>query len=110
MNTGEEIYLAMVSEVNEQEVKLKLEDIPIVGEFPDVFPKELPGTVPDREIEFKINLDPSASPISKAPYQMAPTELNELKEELQDLLDKKQIKPSASPWGADLICEKKTEV
>ncbi|XP_073119512.1 uncharacterized protein [Henckelia pumila] len=64
----EEVYLAMVSEVKE-EPELKLEDLPIVREFPDVFPEELPGMVPDREIEFEIQLEPGATPISKAPYQ-----------------------------------------
>ncbi|XP_073046026.1 uncharacterized protein [Primulina eburnea] len=93
MKSGEDIYLAMVSEVKE-EVELKLEDIPIVREFPDVFPEELSGTVPNREIEFKINLVPGDAPISKAPYRMAPAELKELKEQLQELLDKRQIRPT----------------
>ncbi|XP_075523967.1 uncharacterized protein LOC142556391 [Primulina tabacum] len=70
MKSGEDIYLAMVSEVRE-EVELKLEDIPIVREFPDVFPEELSGTVPNREVEFEINLVPGAAPISKAPYRMS---------------------------------------
>ncbi|XP_073021745.1 uncharacterized protein [Primulina eburnea] len=99
MKSGEIVYLAMVNEVNEG-VELKIEDIPVVQEFSDVFPEELPGMVPDREIKFEINLVPGATPISKAPYRMAPAELNELKEQLQELLDKKQIRPSVSPWGA----------
>ncbi|XP_073024398.1 uncharacterized protein [Primulina eburnea] len=90
MKSGEDIYLAMISEVTE-EVELKLEDIPIVREFPDVFPEELSGTVPDREVEFEINLVPGAAPISKAPYRMAPAELKELKEQLQELLDKREL-------------------
>ncbi|XP_073119676.1 uncharacterized protein [Henckelia pumila] len=70
--------------VDEQKgrAELKLEDIPVVQEFPDVFPEELPGTVPDREVEFEINLVPDAVPISKAPYRMAPAELKELKDKL----------------------------
>ncbi|XP_075499334.1 uncharacterized protein LOC142537724 [Primulina tabacum] len=64
MKSGEDIYLAMVSEIKE-EAELKLEDIPIVREFPDVFPEELSGKVPDREVEFEINLVPGATPISK---------------------------------------------
>ena len=59
---------------------LKLDDIPIVREFPDVFLEDLPGIPIDREIEFSIDLLPRTSPISKAPYCMAPTELKELKE------------------------------
>ncbi|XP_073030793.1 uncharacterized protein [Primulina eburnea] len=84
MKSGEIVYLAMVNEVKEG-VELKIEDIPVVQEFSDVFPEELPGIVPDREIEFEINLVPGATPISKAPYRMAPVELNELKEQLQEL-------------------------
>ncbi|XP_075499949.1 uncharacterized protein LOC142538522 [Primulina tabacum] len=96
MKSGEDIYLAMVSEIKE-EIELKLEDIPIVREFSYDFPEELSGTVPNREVEFEINLVPGAAPISKAPYRMAPAELNELKEQLQELLDKRQIRPSVSP-------------
>ncbi|XP_075479496.1 uncharacterized protein LOC142520395 [Primulina tabacum] len=96
MKSGEDIYLAMVSEV-QGEVELKIEDIPIVREFPNVFPEELLGAVPDREVEFEINLVPGAAPISKAPYRMAPAELKELKEQLQELLDKRQVRPSVSP-------------
>ncbi|XP_075492419.1 uncharacterized protein LOC142530466 [Primulina tabacum] len=91
MKSGEDIYLAMVRE-GKEEVEMKLEDIPIVREFPDVFPEELSGTVPDREIEFEINLVPGAAPISKAPYRMAPAKLKELKQ-LQELIDKRQIRP-----------------
>ncbi|XP_073133683.1 uncharacterized protein [Henckelia pumila] len=93
MKSGKEVYLAVVGKVNE-EVTLSLEDIPVVQEFPDVFPEELPGVILDREVEFEINLVPGAAPISKAPYRMAPAELKELKEQLQELLDKKQIRPS----------------
>ncbi|XP_075515757.1 uncharacterized protein LOC142550568 [Primulina tabacum] len=90
MKSGEDIYLAMINEM-QGEVEMRIEDIPIVCEFPDVFPEELPRTVPDREVEFEINLVPGPAPISKAPYRMAPAELKELKEQLQELLDKKQI-------------------
>ncbi|XP_073300254.1 uncharacterized protein [Primulina huaijiensis] len=96
MKSGEEVYLAMLSEVNE-ETTLALEDIPVVQEFPDVFLEEFPGTIPDREVEFEINLVPNAKPISKALYRMAPAELKDLKKQLQELLDKNQIRPSSSP-------------
>ncbi|XP_073039340.1 uncharacterized protein [Primulina eburnea] len=105
---GEEIYLELINEIKKEEVP-KLEDIPIVQEFPDVFPEELPGEILDREVEFQINLVPGAAPISKAPYRMAPAELKELKEQLQELLDKKQIRPSASPWGAPVLFVKKKD-
>ncbi|XP_076929221.1 uncharacterized protein LOC143593489 [Bidens hawaiensis] len=69
---------------------------PVVCEYADVFPKELPGLPQDREVEFTINLIPGAEPISKAPYRMAPLELKELKEQLQDLLNLGFIRPSVS--------------
>ena len=76
---------------------LKLDDIPIVRDYPDVFPKELPGLPPKREVEFTIKLVPGITPISKAPYRMAPLELKELKSQLQEMLDRSFIRPSESP-------------
>jgi hypothetical protein len=76
---------------------IKLEDIPMVCEYLDVFPDDLPGIPPDRDIEFIIELQPGTAPISKRPYRMPPNELAELKIQLQDLLDKGYIRPSASP-------------
>jgi hypothetical protein len=75
---------------------IKLKDIPIVYEYPDVFPNDLPGMSPDWDIEFVIELQPGTAPISKRPYRMPPNELAELKIQLQDLLDKGYIRPSAS--------------
>nr|GFD42463.1 putative reverse transcriptase domain, aspartic peptidase domain protein [Tanacetum cinerariifolium] len=72
-------------------------DQPIVSEFPDVFPDELPGIPPVREVEFNVELIPGAEPISKAPYRMAPVELKELKDQLQELLERGFIRPSVSP-------------
>jgi hypothetical protein len=72
-------------------------DIRTVSEFPDVFPEELPGMPPDREIEFVIELVPGTAPIFKGPYRMATNQLAELKEQLQELLDKGYIHPSTSP-------------
>ncbi|KAL5570456.1 hypothetical protein UlMin_027031 [Ulmus minor] len=84
------------------EAKGNVEDVPIVRDFADVFPEELPGLPPDREIQFEIELLPGIAPISKAPYRMAPAELKELQAQLQDLLDKRFIHPSHSPWGAPI--------
>jgi hypothetical protein len=67
---------------------IKVKDIPVVCEYPDVFPDDLPGVPPDRVIEFIIELQPGTAPISKRPYRMPPNELAELKIQLQDLLDK----------------------
>jgi hypothetical protein len=81
----------------------KLEDIPVVNEFIDVFPQELLGMPPDREIEFTIDLKPGTSPISQAPYKMGPKELKELKERLDELESKEFIQESISPWGSPVI-------
>jgi hypothetical protein len=75
----------------------KLEDIPVVNEFPDVFPDDLLGMPPDRDIEFKTELLPGTAPISRRPYKMAPNKLAELKVQLKELLDKGFIRPSSSP-------------
>jgi hypothetical protein len=81
----------------------KLQDIPVVNEFQDVFPKELPGMPPDREIEFTIDLIPGTTPIAQAPYKMGPKELVELKEQLDELEQKGFIQESISPWGTPVI-------
>ncbi|KAI5316249.1 hypothetical protein L3X38_045425 [Prunus dulcis] len=94
-------YLAHIVDSRTQE--LKLEDIPVVRDFPDVFPDDLPGLPPHREIEFTIELMPGTSPISQTPYRMAPVELKELKVQLQELVDKGFIRPSFSPWGAPVL-------
>ena len=92
-------FLASIVD-KKKEDKLKLEDVPVVRDFSDVFPEDLPGLPPDREIEFEIELAPGTGPISKAPYRMAPAELKELHEQLQELLNKGFIRPSHSPWRA----------
>jgi hypothetical protein len=88
---------------------IKLNDIPIICEYPDVFPDDFPGMAPDRDIEFIIELQPGTAPISKRPYRMPPNELAELKIQLQDLLDKGYIHPSASPWGCPALFVKKKD-
>jgi hypothetical protein len=92
-------------------VEMKLKDIHIVREFPDVFPNDLPGMPPARSIEFNIELQPDIAPIAKAPYKMSPMELKELKIQLHDLLDKGYIHPSTSCWGCStLFVEKDKEL
>ncbi|TYK21872.1 pol protein [Cucumis melo var. makuwa] len=80
-----------------------------VREYPDVFPDELLGLRPHREINFAIKLEPDTALISRAPYRMAPVELKELKVQLQELLDKGFIRPSVSPWGAPVLFVKKKD-
>ena len=89
--------------------EVKKESIPIVSEFPEVFPETLPGLPPDREIEFCIDLMPGTTPISIPPYRMAPKELKELKEQLRELLEQGFIRPSTSPWGAPVLFVKKKD-
>ena len=83
--------------------------MPVVREFLKVVPEDLPGLPPDREIEFAIDLIPGTAPISKAPYRMAPTELKELKIQLQELLDKGFVRRSFSPWGAPVLFVKEKD-
>ncbi|XP_022847556.1 uncharacterized protein LOC111370081 [Olea europaea var. sylvestris] len=86
-----------------------LDNVPIVQEYSDVFPDDLPGIPPDRQVEFTIDLIPEATPVSKAPYRMAPKELQELKMQLEEFLDKGFIRPSISPWGAPVLFVKKKD-
>ena len=86
---------------------MSLLDILVVCEFPDVFPYELPGLPPDRDVEFKIELLPGTTPISRRPYRMPPNELAELKVQLQELLEKGLIRPSSSSWGCPALFVKK---
>ena len=91
-------YMSLAHTVNQVEGK-NLADIPVVCEYPNVFPDDLPGMPPDRSVEFAIELQPEMAPISRRPYRMPPNELAELKKQLQDLLDKGYIRPSTSPWA-----------
>jgi hypothetical protein len=78
----------------------EIEEIPVVCEFPDVFPEELTELPPDRDMEFVIELMPGAGLIAKSPYRMSSVELDELKKQLKKLLDQGFVRPSASPWGS----------
>jgi hypothetical protein len=78
-------------------------NIHVVRDFPDVFPEELPGKPPDREVEFVIDLLPGTAPISKRPYRMSVEELKELKKQLTKLQEEGYIRPSSSPWGAPVL-------
>ena len=107
INRGCQGYLAYVRNVELRVSELK--GIPVVVDFPDVFPKDLPGLLLEREIDFCIDVPPRIQPISIHPYRMALAELRELKVQLQDLLDKGFIRPSTSPWGAPMLFVKKKD-
>jgi hypothetical protein len=85
------------------EVSSDLTSIPVVREFPDIFPDDLPGLPPDRDVEFTIELEPGTASIFQRPYRMAPKELAEMKKQLEELLNKGFIHPSSSPWGCPAI-------
>ncbi|KAD7479048.1 hypothetical protein E3N88_02184 [Mikania micrantha] len=87
----------------------RIENVPIVNEYSDVFPEELPGLPPDRQVEFRIDLLPGTAPIARAPYRLAPSEMQELMKQLQELLEKGLIRPSSSPWGAPVLFVKKKD-
>jgi hypothetical protein len=87
----------------------EIQDIPVVCEFLDVFPEDLPGLPPERDVEFVIELKPGTAPISRRSYRMPPNELAELKTQLQDLLEKGFIRPSSLPWGCPAIFVKKKD-
>ncbi|KAL0546386.1 hypothetical protein IC582_016294 [Cucumis melo] len=107
LSQGTWSILASVVDTREPEVSLSSE--PVVREYPDVFPDELPGLPPPREINFSIELESDTAPILRAPYRMTPAELKELKVQLQELLDKGFIRPSVSPWGAPVLFVKKKD-
>ncbi|GJR71488.1 putative reverse transcriptase domain-containing protein [Tanacetum coccineum] len=87
----------------------KLDDIRVVRDFPEVFPDDLSGLPPVREIEFRIDLIPGASPVVKSPYRLAPSEMLELSNQLKELQEKGFIRPSHSPWGAPVLFVKKKD-
>ncbi|KAJ9556411.1 hypothetical protein OSB04_011025 [Centaurea solstitialis] len=95
--------------VDSEKNKLEVKDVEVVRDYPEVFPEDLVSLPPDREIEFRIDLVPGATPIAKAPYRLAPSELKEMLAQLQELLDKGFIRPSTSPWGALVLFVKKKD-
>ncbi|XP_021717058.1 uncharacterized protein LOC110684926 [Chenopodium quinoa] len=108
VSKGYPLFFCFVQDL-EKSNKVNVEDLPIVNEFLDVFPEEISRILPERELEFTIDFVPKTAPNSKAPYKMAPVEMGELKVQLQELLDKEYIRPSASPWGAPILFVKKKD-
>ncbi|GJR60100.1 putative reverse transcriptase domain-containing protein [Tanacetum coccineum] len=105
------VFLANVTtkETEDKSEKKRLEDVPIVRDFPDVFPEDLSGLPPTRQVEFQIDLIPGAAPVARAPYRLAPSKMKELSEQLKELSDKGFIRPSSSPWGAPVLFVKKKD-
>nr|GFC46120.1 putative reverse transcriptase domain-containing protein [Tanacetum cinerariifolium] len=87
----------------------QLKDVPVIWDFPEVFPVDLPGLPLARPVEFQIDLIPGATPIARAPYRLSPSEMKEFLEQLQELFDKGFIRPSSSPWGAPVLFVKKKD-
>ncbi|GJX74856.1 putative reverse transcriptase domain-containing protein [Tanacetum coccineum] len=111
MLKGCQAFLAHVttSEVEDMSEKKRLEDVPIVRDFLEVFLEDLPGLPSTRQVEFQIDLVPGAAPVARAPYRLAPFEMKELSEQLKELFDKGFIRPSSSPWGAPVLFVKKKD-
>ncbi|KAJ0636963.1 putative nucleotidyltransferase, Ribonuclease H [Helianthus annuus] len=107
LRKGHTAILTLVSDASVKEKKL--EDIPVVCDYPQVFSEDLPGLPPHRQVEFQIELAPGAAPVARAPYRLAPSELVELSKQLQELLEKGFIRPSSSPWGAPVLIVKKKD-
>ncbi|GJU73208.1 putative reverse transcriptase domain-containing protein [Tanacetum coccineum] len=104
---GGELFLAQVIEQEPKEKRL--EDVPVIRDFPEVFPKDLPGLLPPRQVEFRIDLILGVAPVAHAPYRLAPSKMKELSKELQELLEKGFIRPSSSSWGAPVLFMKKKD-
>ncbi|GJR64977.1 putative reverse transcriptase domain-containing protein [Tanacetum coccineum] len=111
MEKGFPIFLAHVTakEVEDKSEKKRLEDVPIVRDFPEVFPEDLPGLPPTRQVEFQIDLIPGVAPVARAPYRLALSEMKELSEQLKELSDKGFIRPNSSLWGALVLFVKKKD-
>ncbi|GKD58315.1 putative reverse transcriptase domain-containing protein [Tanacetum coccineum] len=108
---GHNVFLAHVTkkETKDKSGEKRLEDVPIVRDFPEVFTEDLPGLPPNRQVELQIDLMLGAAPVARAPYRLAPSKMKELSKQLQELSDKGFIRPSSSPWGAPVLFVKKKD-
>ncbi|GJV11370.1 putative reverse transcriptase domain-containing protein [Tanacetum coccineum] len=107
LSCGCHAFLAHVIDTSFE--KNNIDEVPVVNEFKDIFPKDSPGIPPERQVEFRIDLVSGATPISNTPYHLAPYKMKELMSQLQELLDKGFIRPSSSPWGALILFVKKKD-
>ncbi|GJY08814.1 putative reverse transcriptase domain-containing protein [Tanacetum coccineum] len=109
-SNGRESRLTISAKKEEDKSEGKrIKDVPIVQDFPEVFLEDFPGLPLARPVEFQIDLIPGAAPVARAPYRLAPSEIKELSEQLQELSDKGFIRPSSSPWGAPVLFVKKKD-
>ncbi|GJS18001.1 putative reverse transcriptase domain-containing protein [Tanacetum coccineum] len=108
---GDEVLIIQVTkkEIEDKSEEKRLEDVPTVRDFSEVFPEDFPGLPPSRQVEFQIDLVPGAAPMARAPYRLAPSKLQELSTQLQEIFDKGFIRPSSSPWGAPVLFVKKKD-
>ncbi|GKE05979.1 putative reverse transcriptase domain-containing protein, partial [Tanacetum coccineum] len=111
MARGCQIFLAQISAKKEEDKSegKQLKDVSIIRYFPKVFSEDLSGLPPAPPVEFQIDLIPGATPVARALYRLAPSEMKELSEQLQELSDKGFIRPSSSPWGAPVLFVKKKD-
>ena len=109
MFTSKGLFGVLAHIVDTRSDEARIEDVLVVRDFQDVFPDDLPGPPPEREVDFPIDLVPGTAPISLPPYRMAPAELKELKAQLQELVDGGFTRPSISPWGVPVLFVKKKD-
>nr|GEW07023.1 putative reverse transcriptase domain-containing protein [Tanacetum cinerariifolium] len=111
MSKGCHVFLANITSTKDEDKSKgkRLKDVPVGREFPEVFPEDLLGIPPTRQVEFRIDLVSGAAPVARAPYWLAPSEIKELADQLQELTDKGFIRPSSSPWGALVLFVKKKD-
>nr|GEX48945.1 putative reverse transcriptase domain-containing protein [Tanacetum cinerariifolium] len=105
---GSQLFVAHVTKKEPQEKQIK--DVHVIRYFPEVFPDDLLGLPPPRQVEFRIDLAPGAAPVARAPYRLVPSEMKELAKQLQELTEKGFIRPSSSPWGDPVLFVKKKDV
>ncbi|GJX03568.1 putative reverse transcriptase domain-containing protein [Tanacetum coccineum] len=105
------VFLAHVltKEVEDKSEKKRIEYVPTVLDFPEVFPEDLPGLPPTQQVEFQIDLIPGVAPVARAPYRLEPSEMKELSDQLKEPSKKCFIRPSSSPWGAPVLFVKKKD-
>ncbi|GJY14210.1 putative reverse transcriptase domain-containing protein [Tanacetum coccineum] len=109
IHKGCQVYQVTSKKIEDKLEEKRLEDVPIVREFLEVFPEDLPGLPPTRQVEFQIDLVPGAAPVARAPYRLAPAKMQELSTQLQELSDRGFIRPGSSPWGASVLFVKKKD-